>query len=410
MDLRLSSEDVAFREQVRGWLRENLPRERLDTLQAKAEWHRRLYHAGFIGMGWPKACGGWERRPMEQAIVAEELAHANAPAAINYMGIATAGPAIIHHGTDAQKQRYLKNILLAEELWCQLFSEPNAGSDLASLACRAEIDGDAFVVNGQKIWTSSAEEADWGLLLVRTDRDAPKHRGISCLLVDMRSPGIDVRPLRQISGTNEFSEVFFTNVRVPIENLVGDLNDGWRVAQTPLLYERGADTLTIVTRLRQQLVRLFEIASIMRRGDTPSIEDPMIRMRLGDIAARIEVLRYASLRLLSDLEKGRTPGPEASITKLHWTELDKRAQEVFLDVLGPYGQQLDGVPAEYALDIGNESGDRGNWPYFFAWSRAGTIYAGSSEIQKNIIGERVLGLPREVRADRMARAGESTSG
>ncbi|HUG16389.1 MAG TPA: acyl-CoA dehydrogenase family protein [Thermomicrobiales bacterium] len=403
MDLQYSSEDLAFQDEVRRWLREHLPREPQRTPGAKKQWHRALYDAGFVGMGWPREYGGWERRPMEQAIVAEEMARHNAPPPMNYMGIATAGPTIIHHGTRAQKRRFLRNILTADELWCQLFSEPNAGSDLASLQCRADIDGDTFVVNGQKIWTSSANEADWGLLLARTDRAARKHAGISAMLVDMRSPGIDVRALKQITGVEEeFAEVFFTNVVVPVENLVGELNTGWQVAQTPLIYERGAETMLVVGRLQQQFSRLLDVTTALRRDGASAIEHPATRQKLGSIAAELEVLRYASLRTLSRIEKGEHPGPEASIAKLHWTELDKRAQELMVEILGPYGQQVTGIPSQYALDVGNESGDRGDWPYFLGWAYAGTIYAGSSQIQRNIIGERVLGLPKEARADRLA--------
>jgi alkylation response protein AidB-like acyl-CoA dehydrogenase len=401
VDLRYTPEDLAFREHVRTWLRENLPAAPLTSAAEQKAWHRQLYKAGFVGMGWPAAYGGWDRRPVEQAIVGEEMARHNAPPPMNYMGLATAGPAIMHHGTEAQKQRFLRNILTADELWCQLFSEPNAGSDLAGLQCRAEIEGDTFVVTGQKIWTSSANDADWGLLLVRTDRSAPKHQGISCLLVDMRSPGIEVRALKQITGVeDEFAEVFFTNVIVPVDHLVGELNDGWRVAQTPLVFERGAETMTVVTRLQQQFARLLEVARELRRNGVPAIDEPVTRRKLGEIAADLEVLRYVTLRNLSQLERGHHPGPEASIAKLHWTELDKRVQELIVDILGPYGQQMT-PPDQFALDIGNESGDRGDWPFFLLWSFAGTIYAGSSEIQKNIIGERVLGLPKDVRADRL---------
>ncbi|MFN8517408.1 MAG: acyl-CoA dehydrogenase family protein, partial [Chloroflexia bacterium] len=233
MDLRYTAEDEAFRARVRAWLAEHAPREPLHTVAAKKAWHRKLYEAGYLGMGWPKAYGGQDARPIEQAIVVEEMARADAPGSANWAGLGLAGPTLIHHGTASQRERYLRHILLGDEIWCQLYSEPNAGSDLAALQCRAERDGDHFIVNGQKIWTSTAPDADLGLLLVRTDRDAPKHQGISYLIVDMHSPGLEVRPLRQITGiADEFAEVFFTNVRVPAENLIGQLNTGWRIAQT----------------------------------------------------------------------------------------------------------------------------------------------------------------------------------
>ncbi|HET7035648.1 MAG TPA: acyl-CoA dehydrogenase family protein [Thermomicrobiaceae bacterium] len=406
MDLRFTAEDEAFRASVRAWLAEHAPREPLRTVAEKKAWHRTLYEAGYLGMGWPRAYGGREARPIEQAIVVEEMARANAPASINWAGLGLVGPTLIHHGSDAQRERYLRDILLGEEVWCQLYSEPNAGSDLASLQCRADIDGDEFVVNGQKIWTSTAPEADMGILLVRTDRQAPKHLGISYLIVDMRWPGIEVRPLRQITGiADEFAEVFFTNVRVPADNLIGELNAGWRIAQTTLSYERGGDTMGIVARLQRSFERLLEIVSAPRPDGTRRIEDPLVRQKLGQILSEIEVLRYASLRILSAAERGNPPGPQASIAKLHYSELDKRLNTLMLDILGPYGQLTGNVPEEYAFSIGGHADAHDNWPYLFLLPFAETIYAGSSQIQKNIIGERVLGLPKEVRADRIERKG-----
>lgn len=413
MDLNYTAEDQAYRAKVRAWFEENLPSEPLRTLEDRRAWHRKLYEAGFIGMGWPKAYGGQEARPMEQAIVGEEMARVNAPAGVGGLGISIVGPTIIHHGTEDQKQRFVKNILTGEEIWCQLYSEPNSGSDLASLQCRADIDGDEFVINGQKIWNSGAHISDWGLMLARTDRSASKHQGISCILIDMKDPGVEVRPLKQISGSSEFSEVFFSDVRVPADNLIGELNAGWQIAQTTLGYERGGNTLSRVSRLQVQYARLLEVVQQLEYAGGKAIDDPIVRQKLGAIAADIEVLRYASLRILSRLEKGQRPGPEASIAKLHYSELDKRVQEVILDILGPYGQQLDNLPEVLRADGGGlPSGedDAGAWSYPFVWSRAGTIYAGSSEIQKNIIGERVLGLPKEVRADRIAAAQAAAGG
>lgn len=401
MDLNYTPEDIAFRQKVRTWLEENLPRKKLVTLEEKRAWHTKLYEAGFIGMGWPKEYGGQEARPMEQAIVGEEMARVNAPPGVGGLGISIVGPTLIHHGTEQQKKDHVKKILTGEEIWCQLYSEPNSGSDLASLQFRADIDGDTFVLNGQKIWTSGAHNSDWGLLLARTDRSAPKHQGISCILVDMRQPGIEVRPLKQISGSQEFSEVFFSNVVVPADNLVGELNTGWRIAQTTLSYERGGNTLSRVTRMQESFNRLVEVANTLRKDGTRAIDDPVTRQKLGEMYAEVEVLRYASLRILSRLEKGLRPGPESSISKLHYSELDKKMQEMILDILGPYGQQIEGAPREYMFSDDSGYGEMGTWAYSYVWSRAGTIYAGSSEIQKNILGERVLGLPKEVRADRI---------
>ncbi|HET8632236.1 MAG TPA: acyl-CoA dehydrogenase family protein [Thermomicrobiales bacterium] len=405
MDLRYTAEDEAFRARVRAWLAEHAPREPLRTVAEKKAWHRALYEAGYLGMGWPGAYGGREARPIEQAIVVEEMARADAPGSVNWAGLGLVGPTLIHHGTDAQRERYLRKILLGDEIWCQLYSEPNAGSDLASLRTRADRDGDHFVVNGQKIWTSTAPEADLGILLVRTDREAPKHQGISYLIVDMHQPGIEVRPLRQVTGiADEFAEVFFTDARVPAENLIGELNAGWRIAQTTLSYERGGDTMGIVARLQRSFKRLLEVVGAPRRDGTRRLDDPLVRQKLGQIAAEIEVLRYTSLRILSAHEKGNQPGPESSIAKLHYSELDKRVNTLMLEILGPFGQLTGGVPAAYAYAPDGRAGAHDTWTYLYMLPFAETIYAGSSEIQKNIIGERVLGLPKEVRADRIARA------
>ncbi len=404
MDLRYTEQDQAFRQEVRKWLEENVPRQKLETLDEKKAWHRKLYEAGYLGMGWPSEYGGQDARPMEQAIVGEEMVRARAPSPVNGLGISIVGPTLIHHGTEEQKKRHIQKILTAEEIWCQLYSEPNAGSDLASLQCRADIDGDEFVVNGQKVWTSGAHNSDWGLMLARTDRNAQKHQGISCILVDMSSPGVEVRPLKQLSGSQEFSEVFFSDVRVPADNLIGELNTGWRIAQTTLSYERGGNTLSRYTRMQESYYRLLDVVSELKRNGVKLIDDPHIRWRLGKVFADMEVLRYSSLRILSRLERGERPGPEASIAKLHYSELDKAIQEVFLDILGPYGQQIYGIPENIALEPDTDPFEPGSWAYSFAWSRAGTIYAGSSEIQKNILGERVLGLPKEVRADRVQAA------
>ncbi len=410
MDLNYTAEDKAFRQQVRRWLEENIPKKRPETLDERRAWHRKLYEAGYLAMGWPKEYGGQEARPMMQAIVGEELARANAPASLNGLGIGIVAPTLIYHGTEHQKQEHVSKILTAEELWCQLYSEPNSGSDLASLQCRADVNGDEFIINGQKIWTSGAINADWGILLARTDRSAPKHQGISCIMLDMHQPGVEVRPLKQISGSSEFCEVFFTNVRVNADNLIGEMNAGWRIAQTTLSYERGGNVLSRVVRLQEMYGRMIEVCKSLKRNGKPAIEDPNVRQKLGEIYAEVEVLRYSALRLLSRLEKGQRPGPEASISKLHYSELDKHVQELFLDILGPYGLQTDGLPSEYALHADSDFGEAGSWAYSFFWSRAGTIYAGSSEIQKNILGERVLGLPKEVREDRIALAQKAAAG
>ena len=404
MDLNYTPEDVAFRKSVRAWLEQNLPRNPIRTLEERRVWHRRLYEGGYLGMGWPKAYGGGDARPMEQAIVADELARASAPAPTNGLGLGIVGPTIVVHGTDAQKTRYLRKILAAEELWCQLYSEPNAGSDLAALRTRAEDKGDHFIVNGQKTWTSAGSIADWGLLLARTDPAVAKHKGITCFLINMRQPGIEVRPLKQITGSSEFSEVFMTNARVEKADQIGRLGEGWAIAQTTLGYERGGRALARITSYASQYGRLVEVARRLKRHGRPLIDDPVIRQKLGRIWAELEVERYGALRMLTLLERGEHPGAGGSLTKLSYSEFEKRFMEMAMEILGPYGQLTEGAPEELRLEIDTAVGEQGTWAYAFLWSRAGTIYAGSSEIQKNVIGERILGLPKEARADRVGSA------
>jgi alkylation response protein AidB-like acyl-CoA dehydrogenase len=400
MDLNYIPEDIAFRKQVRAWLEANLPKGEIKTLEQRRAWHRKLYEAGYLGMGWPKEYGGGGARPMEQAIVADELARANAPAPTNSLGLGIVGPTIVVHGTDAQKRRYLKKILTAEELWCQLYSEPNAGSDLAALRTSAEDTGDHFIVNGQKIWTSGGAIADWGLLLARTNPGVAKHKGITCFLMNMRQPGVEIRPLRQITGSSEFSEVFMTNARVEKPDQIGALGEGWAIAQTTLGYERGGRALARITTYATQYHRLLEAARRLKRHGRPLIENPVVRQKLGRIWAELEVERYGALRVLTQLERGEHPGAGGSLTKLSYSEFEKRFMELAMEILGPYGQLTEGQPEEYRLHVDTAVGDHGTWAYAFLWSRAGTIYAGSSEIQKNVVGERILGLPKETRADR----------
>ncbi len=403
MDLHFTPADIAFRNRVRQWLAANTPKTELKTLDEQKAWHRKLYEAGFVGMGWPKAQGGQDATPMQQAIVADEMALANAPSPF-HVGIY--GATLIHHGTPQQKERFLMKMLRGEEIWCQLYSEPNAGSDLASLKTKAEDRDDHYAINGQKVWTSGGYIADWGLLLARTDPQAPKHQGISCFLVNMRQPGVDVRPLKQITGKAEFCEVFFTQARVEKENLVGKLNQGWQIAQTTLGFERGAGTLNRVTINMMSLRRLIELTRRLKKDGRPAFEDPLVRQKLGRAFVEIEVMRYSGLRILSRLEKGQLPGPESSIAKLVYSEFDKRYHQWVMEILGPYGGLSEGMPGELA----ESSADRvyrepQNWAEDFLFSFAYAIGAGTSEIQKNIIGERVLGLPKELRADRMQTKG-----
>lgn len=402
MDLNFTPEEMAFRNRVRQWFEENVPKTELKTLAERKAWHRKLYDAGFIGMGWPPENGGYNARPMEQAIVADEMTRANAPASVNGLGISICGPTIIAHGNEWQKQRYLKKILTAEEIWCQLFSEPNAGSDLASLRTRAEDKGEYFEINGQKTWTSGGFISDWGILIARTDPRVPKHQGISFFLINMHQPGVEVRPLKQITGGSEFCEVFFTSARVEKENLVGKLNQGWQIAQTTLGYERGTGTLTRVTGYMRSLRRLVEVAKALKKNGRTAIDNPLVRQKLGRAFVELEVMRYSGLRTLSHLEKGQQPGPESSIAKLYYSEYDKRFHEWAMEILGPYGSVIEGIPPTFAgVERADAQGLPNVWGASFLHSRGPTIYAGTSEIQKNIIGERVLGLPKEVRMDRM---------
>ncbi len=406
MDLSYTAEDEAFRRKVRDWFEHNPPGP-LETHEQRRAWHRKLYDAGFIGMGWPKEYGGQAARPMEQAIVGEEMARLNIPGGINGLGIGFIGPTLIAHGTEEQKRRYVPKILTAEEIWCQLYSEPNAGSDLAGLRTQAIRenfeDGEYYLVNGQKVWTSQAHLADFGVLLARSDPDVPKHKGISYFILDMHSPGVEVRSLTQITGNAEFNEVFLTNIKVPVENLIGKEGQGWELAQTTLGYERGGNLLGRVVHHRASLQRLMEVCRTLPRNGGTTLDDPLVHQKLGQMLVEVEVLYYQALRVLSKADKGQRPGPESSIDKLYLSEMDKRHQELIQSILGPYGQLFEGTPVEMMLHPDGVAGFQdSSWVYNFLRSRAGTIYSGSSEIQKNIIGERVLGLPREARADRTA--------
>jgi alkylation response protein AidB-like acyl-CoA dehydrogenase len=295
------------------------------------------------------------------------------------------GPTLIAHGTEEQKERHLRRILAADELWCQLFSEPNAGSDLAALRCRAERHGDAFVVSGQKVWTSYAQFAEWGILLARTDPAAPKAKGISFLIVDMRSPGISIRPLRQMTGSEEFNEVFLEDVRVPAANLVGELNKGWQIAQTTLSHERGTSPRQLVVH-RMLLNDLLRLARTAQRNGKAAVSDPLIRQRLMQSFIEVELTKLHNWRTLTQLRRQGKPGPESSLIKLFWSEMSQRLHDTAMDVLAANGQVLGSDPRAVA---------RGRWPRSYMYYRAASIFAGTNEIQRNIIAQRVLGLPRE---------------
>lgn len=403
MDLTYTAEDLAFRQHVREWLAGHRP-PRLDTVDARKAWQRTLYEAGFVGMGWPKEYGGRGERPIRQAIVGDELVRAGLPGGAGGAGIGLVGPTLIALGTDAQKKRYLPKILTAEELWCELYSEPNAGSDLASLRTSAIRQGDEYVVNGGKIWSSGALNTDFGILLARTNPDAPKHAGISYFIIDMHTPGVEVRPLRQITGQAEFCQEFFSDVRIPAENLIGPEGKGWGGAQTTLGFERGGNTLAGATGRRDAWQRLVKACQTPGSDGQARVDEPLVRQKLAHMLVDVEVMRAGGLRVLSKLEKGQRPGAESSIDKLFSSETAKVHQELQQELLGPFGQLEadlpDGVAVQHHGSTMSGEPAPNNWAYSYLWSRCLTILAGSSEIQRGIIGERLLGLPRDLRMDR----------
>jgi alkylation response protein AidB-like acyl-CoA dehydrogenase len=390
MDLSFSPVEEAFRAELRAWLAANLPREppESQTLAEEVawlvEWQRRLADSRWVGVHWPQAYGGRGASVIENYIFQEEMARSRAPEIINRIGVNLVGPTLIHHGTVAQKERYLAKLLSAEEIWCQLFSEPNAGSDLTALRCKAERDGDGFVVNGQKVWTSYAQFARWGILLARTDPDAPKAKGISFFILDMHSPGITIRPLKQMTGSEEFNEVFLEHVRVPAENLVGELNRGWEIAQTTLAHERGTSARQLVVH-RILLDELLALARRQRINGVPAAADPLVRQRLAQVCVEVELLKLHNWRTLTQILRHGKPGPESSLVKLFWSEMSQRLHDVAMEILGVWGPLMQGDPHAPA---------HGRWPRSYLYYRAATIFAGTSEIQRNIIAERVLGLPR----------------
>ena len=396
MDFSYSEDNKRFRLQLREWLADNLPvgwgstvfepADEHERAQFRLRWDQRLHAGGYAGLNWPKSYGGRGATQIEQGIFAEEMARARAPEGLNIIGRNLVGPTLLRHGTEEQRQRYLPKILSSEEVWCQGFSEPNAGSDLASLRCAAVRDGGQFIVNGQKIWTSFAQYSQWCILLARTDPAAPKHRGISLLLVDMRSPGISVRPLRQISGESEFNETFFQDVRVPATNLVGELNTGWTIAQTTLAAERGPDdALARQIRFKQELDGLLAEASKLQRHGRRALDDPALRQKLARSIVEIEIVRLNCLRSYSRMAHGTARGPEVSMLKLFWSHAAQRMYETALDTLGPLAPLTAGDPRAIA---------GGRFQLSFLHSRAFTIFSGTSEIQRNIIAERLLGLPK----------------
>lgn len=390
MDFRDTPEEARFRTELRDWLRVNLPSDwaqrdphvgRWD-FDAARDWTGRLFAAGYAGLTWPAEYGGQGLPHTFQAIYLEEVARIDAPDHIGVIGLSMAGPTIIAHGTPQQKKQHLAAILSGETIFCQGFSEPGAGSDLASVRTRAERDGTEFVVDGQKVWSSYAHVADWCILLTRStpvdEQAGGKHGGLTYLLLDMHAPGVEVRPLRQITGDPEFNEIFLTDVRVPAENVVGEVGGGWQVAMTTLLHERGTLGFGLTARLDVLFHRM--VATARRTG---AAADPVVRDQIAALYIDLQGLRYTNYRSLTALMRTGVPGPEGSMVKLHWSETNQRLTALALELLGDSGQ-LDGDGGFW----------RGYWQYQQLRSRGNTIEAGTSEILRNIIAERVVGLPR----------------
>jgi alkylation response protein AidB-like acyl-CoA dehydrogenase len=379
VQLRDSPEEAAFREEVRAWLAANLPDELRGRRGAAAsleessrEWSRKLGEAGYAALTWPKEYGGRGAPYSHQAILLEEFAVAQAPGHVGLIGLGMAGPTIIVHGTPEQKTRHLPRILSAEEIWCQGFSEPGAGSDLASVRTRSELQDGHYIVNGQKVWSSFAHLADWCLLITLSDPDAPRYQGLTYMLVDMHAPGVEVRPLTQITGEAEFNEIFFTNVDVPVENVLGEPGQGWQVAMTTLMHERAALGFALAGAFEVAVGKLLELA----RGRAV---DARLRDRVAQSWIELQALKWTNNRALTRLMETGAPGPEASIPKLHWSESNQRLGKLALELLGPEAQVMDGDAY---------------WQWGQLRSRGNTIEAGTSEILRNIVAERVLGLPK----------------
>ncbi|MHB8451607.1 MAG: acyl-CoA dehydrogenase family protein [Mycobacteriales bacterium] len=388
MDLAPTPEQERFRSELRDWLARNRPEGPLDSpdlgerVAALRAWQRRLCAAGWVGVSWPREYGGGGLGPVENFVVQEEFARAGAPELAGRIGLNLAGPTLLAWGTDAQRARFLPGILDASELWCQLFSEPEAGSDLASLTTRAEPVAGGFSVSGAKVWTSYAQFADWGICLARTEPadTHPRHRGLSFLVVDLHAPGVTVRPLRQLTGEEEFNEVFLDAVFVPAERLVGPRGAGWQVAGSTLAHERG-------TSPRQLVIHLALVEDLLRQARASGADaDPRVRQRLAQSYVEMRLFQLHNWRALASLAQGRPPGPEGSLLKLYWSQASQRMHAVALAVLGPAAPLWQGA-------TGNP-GD-GRWQRSWLYYSASSVWAGTNEIQRTIVGERVLGLPRE---------------
>ena len=398
MDFTYSPEEEAFRKEVKDWLAENMKElpewwNRRDIAGPEIDsdeyhefslwWHRKLYDAGFVGIAWPKEYGGRGATLMEQVVFNEEMAKHRAPGPTNGHALGWCGPAILGSGTEEQKKRFIPKMLSAEEIWCTLYSEPEAGSDMANVQTRAVEDGDDFVINGQKVWTSGGHRADWAVLLARTDPDAPKHRGLSYLIIDMHSPGITLRPLVQITGHADFNETFLDDVRIPKHQILGEQNKGWYVAMRAMEFERSGLGASV---MRENTIKdLIKITKEIKRNGQPLTKDPVIRQKLAQFYVESTVLKYMGLRTLTRQLRGETPGAEAVVAHVLGVEHGQRLQDFAMHLQGPYSQFMRG--SKYAIE-------HGRWQYGFLLSRGMSIATGTSEIQRNVIAQRGLGLPR----------------
>jgi len=414
MDLTYPAEAEAFRIEIRSWLRENLPNGWLgpdgerdhnfslegdDRDRFNKEWPAKLFEGGWICSSWPIEYGGKGLSTMEGVVLAEEFDRSGAPMRGDFFGDTLVGPTILQWGTEEQKKQFLPGILQGATSWCQGFSEPGSGSDLAALQCKAELDGDEWVINGQKVWTTQAQGADYCFLLTRTDPTVSKHAGITYMLVPMNQPGVEVRPIKQVDSSSEFNEVFFSDARCPKDNIVGGLNNGWKVAMTTLGFERGTSATTGHRRFERELDAIVEVA----RGNG-RINDPLIRQRLAWAHSKVEIMRINGLRsLASVLNKDQKSASIGALNKMNWSEYHKDVMELYLDIEGPNGILLTGSDDAQAIaGVGRREGTP-DYPVSpmqasFFFSRSETIWGGTAEIQRNIVGERVLGLPKEPKA------------
>jgi alkylation response protein AidB-like acyl-CoA dehydrogenase len=406
MDFDYPAQATDYRTKVRAFLDANLPKDwkgigalnHADAAVWTEQWRKKLSAEGLLAITWPKEYGGQGLSHVEALVLAEEFARAGVPEGgpNDAFGIGMLGNTMIAIGTEEQKRHFLPRVLSGDDRWCQGYSEPAAGSDLGNLGCRAVLDGDEWVINGQKIWTSAGHLANYIFVLARTAPDEVKHRGITFMLVDMRQPGIEVRPIKMMSGDSEFNEVFFTDVRCPKENVLGEVNGGWMVAMALLGNERGAGAVVSSISFRGELDKLTQLAK--EKGMT---HDPHIRQRLTKAHTKVEIMRFLGYRVLTSFMKGHQPGPDASIGKLWWSEYHKEVTELAVDILGadalvPVGQTPH---TAFTTDSPGSPNDSANWVGVFLNARAGTIYAGTSQVQRNIVGEQVLGLPKEPRSD-----------